>query len=387
MQSRLILRRAARGFFMVIAFAGLFGTHAGTVRAQDITFGGDARIFAMGGAGIAVTTDASDASSRPNPAALVLNQRPLDFYSVAVALRASGVAAGPAGNYLSAQAGPRQADNLARVSPGRDGDFGLNMNSGVRIGPVEVLASAVGRGRILPSRALRDYVGAGGKLGPEMPRDINLRSDVLVGGIYTVPSVAFGVQMRQPVSGYRVSGGVRVKSMKAVFAHYIADRNHLARQSSPEALLAPEMYDANGEKQDFLTRTGVGVDFGLLAWSKKGFSGALLVNNLVRPDFRFANVTGREGAPAEFSLLKTTITLGGAYQKGGSLVALDLVDVTGAVDRPDLRLGAERRFGNKVAVRAGYSTSGGLTYGFGVLGVGFAFGSNVPLEVSRTLSF
>lgn len=385
------------------AFAAVMGVSAAvmlpaTAARADLTFGGDARNFAMGGAGIALQR--SGDSNRFNPATLMTEKGKFSLYTPSLGTRMEGgLGMGDVVDFMSDMGGNEQmAIDFARRFAREESSFGINGNLGFRVGPVEIMAGGVGRARVIPSAALQRFARTGRPFAEinsatdpavESPQ-AGYSGDIIATGYYTLPSI--GVGFRAPIKpvGFTVDGGVRIKLMNAVYSHYVASEGAIraGSVSNLQDLRAPEM----GSK-DVLTKNGVGVDFGLLARHDAGWNAALVVNNLIKPNLEF-NVTpagqGANNAAArreDLELLATTISLGGAFQRGGTIFAVDLVDLTGAIESPQLRAGAEQRLGKIMALRAGYSSGNGFTYGLGLFGFDVAFSEDQPLEVVRTLKF
>lgn len=354
--------------------------------ANDLTFGGDARAFAMGGAGIAslAGNSVSGMGTRNNPASLAFAKGLMRFHFPSLGARADGaISLDKAANYLLTNGSGADASDLARRFASEDSSFGLNGSLGLRIGPVEILASGVGQGYVLPNASLQTWGKNGGTGG--VPSDA--RADVLATAVYSLPQIGFATQLK-PASGgenFTVAVGARVKYMTAVYAHYYGEKTTL--DSGSDAFLAPEM---NGKNT--LNKQGVGADLGIMLESKKllGLSGGLVVANAVKPDFTFtgqfgANASGG-GGTRTYNLLATTATAGVGFQKGGMTAVADWVDITGSVGKAELRAGVEQRLG-PVALRAGYNSANGYTYGLGIGGFDIALGNRQPLEIVRTLKF
>jgi len=100
--------------------------------------------------------------------------------------------------------------------------------------------------------------------------------------------------------------------------------------------------------------------------------------NFVKPKISFPAQGG-----GTFDPFRQTITAGVALNRGGLTVVGDLVDVTGD---QELRAGAEQRLG-PLALRGGYSSRRGTTYGVGLFGFDIAFGKGQPLELVRNIRF
>lgn len=354
--------------------------------ANDLTFGGDARAFAMGGAGVASLAGSSGNSlgARANPASLAFARGAMKFHFPTVGARADGgITVGKAFDYLSTNGSGASATSLARDFASRDSSFGLNGSLGLRIGPIEVLGTAVGKGYLLPNAALKTWGQAGGT--GSVPTDS--RADVIGAAVYSLPQI--GIAARLPETSedrpFNVAVGARLKYMNAVYAHYFADKSIL--DSGGAALRAPEM----GGK-DTLTKKGFGADLGVMLESRQlqGLSAGLVVANLIKPKFQFtgefgANANGGGGTRV-YDLLATTASAGVGFQRGTTTLVADLVDITSAAGTAQLRAGVEQRLG-PVALRAGYNSANGYTYGVGLFGFDIALGNRQPLEVVRTLRF
>jgi hypothetical protein len=376
-----------------MGFSARLGLIAGTVvfaalpvAANDITFGGDARAFAMGGAGIAslAGSGVNGMGARSNPAALAFAKGLMRFHFPNLGARADGaISLDKAANYLLTSGSGADATDLARRFASEDSSFGLNGSLGLRIGPVEILASGVAQGYILPNASLQTW-GKNGATGG-VPADA--RADILATAVYSLPQIGFATSLKQGSGGenFTIAVGARVKYMNAVYAHYYGEKATL--DSGSDAFKAPEM---NGK--DTLTKQGIGADLGIMLESKKllGFSGGLVVANAIKPDFTFTgqfgtNASGGAGTRT-YKLLATTATAGVGFQKGGMTAVADWVDITEAIGKAQLRAGVEQRLGG-IAFRAGYNSALGYTYGLGLGGFDIALGKHQPLEIVRTLRF
>ena len=367
----------------VSALLGLTLLGSLSARANDLTFGGDARAFAMGGAGVASMAGTRDSSmgSRSNPAGLAFASGTMRFHFPNIGVRSEGgVTLGKAASYLLDSGSSKDATQLARDFAARDSTIGLNASMGLRVGPVEVLGSGVAKGYVLPNAALKSWSGSG-----SVPA--NSRADVVAAAVYSLPQI--GVAAKLPSTNdarpFNVAVGARLKYMNAVYAHYFAEK--AALDSNTDASRAPEM---NGK--DTLSKKGFGADLGVMLESRTipGLSGGLVVANLIKPKFQFtgqfgANASGGGGTRV-YDLLATTASAGVGYQKAGTTLVADLVDITGAAGTAQLRAGVEQKLG-PLAVRAGYNSANGYTYGLGVFGVDIALGNRQPLEVVKTMRF
>lgn len=348
---------------------------------RDITYGGDARAFAMGGAGIALLNDSMNTGgTRTNPATLAYETQPIGVNFPSFALRGRGpISLGSASGYLLRGTSLSNAASLARDFASDDSDFAINANTSLRVGHIEISGFAVARGRIQPNASLRSWVDAGR---PAQNFPLDARSDIFAAGYYTLPTIASALVLPNPQKRpYNYAVGGRLKYMTGVYTHYIANAQTFL--TGDDALPAGEM----GGKKTLLKR-GIGADLGLLARRRDGhgITGGLVIANAVRPSFTFDG-TDRNGNNKRYDILQTTLSVGAGYSEHGTTFAADLVDITSAVDKGQLRLGAEQRFGGKIALRGGYNTANGFTYGIGFFGFDVAFGRRQSLEVVRTLNF
>ena len=285
--------------------------------------------------------------------------------------------------YLASNGSSADATTLARDFASRDSVFGINGSLGLRFGPVEVLGTGIGKGYLLPNDALKTWGNAGGN--GTVPA--NARADVLAAAVYSLPQIGVATLLpgQKDDDEFHIAVGARLKYMNAVYAHYFAEKTVL--DAGSDATKAPEM---NGK--DTLTKKGLGADLGVMLESRKlaGFSAGVVVANIVKPKFQFtgqfgANASGGGGA-RNYDLLATTASAGVGFQKSGTTLVADVVDITGAAGTAQLRAGVEQRLG-PLSLRAGYNSTNGYTYGLGLLGFDIALGNRQPLEVVKTLRF
>ena len=101
--------------------------------ANDITFGGDARAFAMGGAGIAslAGNSISGMGSRNNPASLAFAKGLMRFHFPNIGARADGaISVTKALDYLASNGSGADATDLARRFSSENSSFGFNASLG-----------------------------------------------------------------------------------------------------------------------------------------------------------------------------------------------------------------------------------------------------------------
>jgi hypothetical protein len=349
---------------------------AGASRA-DVTFGGNARAFAMGGAGIAVV-DHSERNTLVNPAALALYNRRVRLSFPTIGLHASGISLRNAYNHLFNNIDKNDAVTLARDFGSQNSEFGANLAFGMRFGHFDATATGNGIVRVLPNAALQQWAKTAN--GDVSQLSGNERADMIGAGIYTLPTATFAERISPAGSPIHIEAGARVKLARSVYSHYIVTASNI--QNNTAAVTAPELGGGTT-----LTKDGIGVDFGFLAHPRDhtGFSGALVVTNLIEPNFKFTG-TDTTGAAVKYDLQPRSITVGSAYEAGRILIVADAVDLTRAYSNAQGRFGMEYRT-RKIAFRGGYSSARGFTVGFGWGFVDLAFGAKAPLEVSQTLRF
>lgn len=360
---------------IVLSFSAL----ALPARAQDLIYGGDARAYSMGGAGLALM---HGSSSRPNPASLAFETKTAQPTFPTLGFRSTaGVSKDTSGGFLVNGLKNSDATALARDFGGQDSEFGVNGALGFRYANFEIGASAIGVGRLQPNPSLQLWVNTGQRNFNALPADA--KGDIYAAGYYNIPSVAYGQAIPVPgIATHQVGVGIRVKAMTGVYTHYIADQRALLGLDPSK--LAPEM---NGEKT--LTKKGIGADLGVLIAPKRGvgFSGAVVIANAIHPNFSFDG-TDRDGNSTRVNLLKTTVGAGVGYQsKFGTTVVADMVDLTGETGTAQFRAGIEQRIWGQIYLRGGYNSVTGTTYGASAYGLDIAIGKRVPLEVLKTINF
>jgi len=230
--------------------------------------------------------------------------------------------------------------------------------------------------RFLPNTALRNWARTDGDPA-NIPNDA--RGDIIAFAAVSLPDITGGVRL--PLQGGELAVGARVRNLRVFYTHYFADAQAL--RDNGGAARAPELGG-----RDFLERRTTGVDLGLL-WrpdSAIPYTLALVVENAVEPDVRI-DATDRNGNPIRLKPLRRAVHAGFAMETGvGTLFALDMIDIGNRTGRGELRIGAEQRLG-PIILRSGYASRTGWTAGLGIGGFNFAYSSEFPLTVSRTLLF
>jgi hypothetical protein len=305
------------------------------------------------------------------------------FYFPTFALRASNaISAGRGYQFLFNGQRPRDTVGIALDSRDGNGDFGANSSLSFRVGQVEIGGFAVGRGRAQPNAEFIEWATTA----RNQPPPEGVRSDILATGYYTLPALTGAIRIPQRPrdkgkSRYEYAVGARLKYMQASYLHYIVDRAALLNRN--EVKRASEMGG-----RDRLTKSGLGMDLGIQMLPNKDndLSAALVIANVINPGFTFQG-TDRNDNPVAYNVLKTTATAGIGYRFGLTTLAGDLVDITASAGKRQLRLGVEQIVYPFVAVRSGYNTGTGFSWGFGLFGFDLAFGKRQPLEIVRTVNF
>ncbi len=120
------------GSVIVVSFVNAQRAHA-----FDVTFGGNARAYAMGGAGVAVV-DRSEQSNGINPASLALKDRKSKLSFPQVGLSANGIPLKQAYQHLIQNPSSNDAVSLARDFGNHDSNFGASVGWGMKLGHNEL---------------------------------------------------------------------------------------------------------------------------------------------------------------------------------------------------------------------------------------------------------
>ena len=373
---------------LTIGFAvTIIACATGSARAQNYTIGGDARAFAMGGAGVALTQQRGT-GGRTNPASLAYENKDVLPTFPSVSVRSNGPAnVNVASTYLLNGTKASDATSIARQYGSSDSTFGVNGYAALRVGRFEISGAGVGVGHLYPNAALQNWVKNGNNILNNL--DPTSRADFYAAGYYNLPAVAFAGTLPAKRTTTAIYGvGLRVKAMTGLYSHRIVDYNGLV--GTTNGTLAPEM---NGKNQ--LRKSGTGADLGFLVRPRSGagFSGGLVLANIVHPSFVFESKDVAGNTVSRFDIVKASTSAGVGYQTGkGFTAAADLVNI-GDKKVNDLTGGQQFRFGveqvlfHTIAVRGGYNQVSGVTYGGSLFGLDFAFGKKVPLEVVKTINF
>lgn len=333
-----------RNYLFFSLSALIVASSSGVARADDFTIGGDARAFAMGGAGVA-TNASSGGATRNNVASLAFDKGNVRVYAPNFGLRQQGAVKKDKGlDYLLGLGSLGSAAKLVRDFGATDSTFGLNASAGLRVGHLEVLTNAVGVGKV---------------------RRNGNQADVQIDGAYALPSVGFAGVIPGQKGRMKLAVGGRLKYANVVYSHLIVDSNG-------NATPAPEM---NGRETE--TSQGVAADLGLMWKEDEGpLSFGIAVSNLIKP----------RGSNPNASTLVTAASVGAGYVTKNATFAVDLVDITSVSGTAQFRTGAELIVG-KLPLRAGYSSATGFTYGTRIFGLDLAFSKRAPLEIGQSIRF
>src|SRR5439155_13620839 len=225
------------------------------------------------------------------------------------------------------------ATTLAKDFGSHESSFGISLSWGAKFGHLDATATGTGIVRVIPNGALQTWSqNANGDVTQLTGAE---KADLLGAAIYSLPIVGVAERISPRGSPIRIEAGARIKLSRAVYTHYLVSSSNIANNTA--ATPAPEL---NGGTT--LTQDGVGLDAGFLAHPRghNGFSGALVVTNLIDPRFVFFG-TDANGNPAKYDLQPRSISAGTAYESGKALAAFDIVDLSRAYGDVQQRFGVE----------------------------------------------
>lgn len=350
---------------VVIAVLGLMGLSA----SADMNIGGEARIAAMGGAGLA-SLDSPGDTATINPAALGVMSKRIGFAFPSVGVRLEGADLGDITDWagdlwdLSGDTAIEIAQEFGR----QDTTLDVYATMGLVGSPLSVTADAEGRARISPNEEFQAY--AAGELDPSDPDDLadiqNMEATVTGEAAASLPAVATGFRVPGFASG---KGDLWLGArLRWVQGRHI--QNTISYSGDPDDPLATS-------DEPVVEESGIGGDFGLIyrPAANPRLSFGVAVTNLLKPSL---------GDIAQESLWSVGMAIKPSRKV---LVVADLVNITKAYDEGmKFRVGLEVKPVRALALRAGYSGES-LTTGISILGIDFAFASRMPLSISRTIRF
>lgn len=401
----------------------------------DISFGYEARYVGLGGAGLALVDNPTQAALI-NPAALSL--RPMNFGIEwpNLAVRMRGADMGDAFDQIaSGTIGAVKALDLARSLGQEPTRLEANLGMGVAASVLDLRARTQANIVITPGASFSRWAMSGQDMGTWIQNssglvDVNagtlagvhvtdqaslaaamqaaaaqgVRADVS-GAAVIAPSIGFGFRVPTNLVSSADIGdlrmGFRVKPTQIYYSHWQvtpdASQVTAADIAGGPAAIAAKLRASATAGSELGTRTSlsnssVGADMGML-WQPGQIpftTFALTVDNLLEPSFKIPNAVGVPNAGKP--LLARTLNLGMAIQApAGVTLAADLIDLTGANGAAQFRAGAE--FHSKLPIlrwftlRAGYNSATGLAGGIGIAGFGISYANRAPLVASQTLNF
>lgn len=338
----------------------------------------------MGRAGLAVPYDFQH-SGQLNPAVYGLFPKESRFAVPKVGLRLQSLNFGDLDDVTSGisngSASGSTIQKLSQLFGNRDTEFGLDTTFGAAFSGFAVDFSGNGIGIGRPNAVLSGHLNGGGSIATA---PVGSRFDGYGVGGYNL-SVATASRIGVGSGDEGVAVGVRARYTKTYYSHYKVDT---ASQFSDPSALATLAEDMGGKSA--LEKSGLGVDVGGI-WSSSKTQGLFVgavIENLVKPDNDFSVASPNTTVPnSTVSPYSRRFNLGVGYMAKKDLVlAADLYDVFGGSSR-EFRAGAEWNLGSAFSLRAGYESGTGLTYGFGISGLNFAFGSNLPAAFTTAFKF
>lgn len=348
-----------------------------SIASADWTLG-SGRSAGMGRAGLALPGDYLY-SGRLNPAMYGLAPSTLRFQFPRLSFRNQGLSLGDLSDYFGKIDGGgfnlNDLSNIARNLGDENFEFGVGTGLGFLTNgfALDINGDALVAG--IPNQDLKNWVNTGG-LG-NVP--VNSRLDTYGLGGYEI-GVGYGRRLNTPGT-MDLSIGARVKVIRSYYSHGFADASTI--QSNGVGTLAPEM---NGE--DVLSESSLGLDLGFVASASKteGFFVGATIENLIQPRSTF-NVTSPLLTTGTVRPYSRTVNFGVGYLAPNSVrFAADFYDITNAGGAQEFRAGAELKSGS-IALRGGYESRSGVTFGVGFGDFNLSFGGNSSGLLSYALRF
>jgi hypothetical protein len=254
-------------------------------------------------------------------------------------------------------------------------------STGVLLPQMDLQANATIRTQIKPNDEFKAWAKAGAD--PLLLGNYNdPKAEVKAGGLANLPSFGIGFHLpaRSKNAG-QLAVGVRVRTTQAYYSHYIVDAQAIADNQ-------PRRSDEMGDN-DYIKQGSFAADFGVTYSPKSSPNArlALVVNNLIEPKAIDFGPTAPAGTPS-VQLAPRSFSVGAAVDQEFGTLALDVVDLTGAYGKAQVRLGGEVRApGGLLALRGGYNTATGFTAGIGLGSFGIAYSNETPIMLSQSITF
>ena len=176
--------------------------------------------------------------------------------------------------------------------------------------------------------------------------------------------------------------GIRAHATKSYFSHRYLDV--MTALTGKGNTYAPEM---NGSS--FLEKTGFGLDMGIYFEPKnrKDIGFGIVIENIIASNVGF-QATDANGNPITINKKNLSAHLGIAYSPTQNLLlACDIYDTANTMKSREIRLGAEWIINPEIAIRAGYASQHGYTFGLSYQNLHLAVSPNSNLVVSATQRF
>ncbi|MBI3945097.1 MAG: conjugal transfer protein TraF [Armatimonadetes bacterium] len=353
-------------FLAVYLIAGALPARA------DLSFGYEARLIGMGGAGLAIIDNPTQAAL-VNPAALSLpRSRRLDVEWPNFGWRVEGVnvwdALGKLSDFSVSASEALEMYNDFRDA--RDGvSIGVNSGMGLAVGPVDFRLRSQSRHRLNSVT-----VAPSGS-------SVAASADVF-GATYLAPSVGFGFRapgaLREKLGGGDLHLGFRAKAARTYYNHWVVQQDTAGNVTTQQP--------TGADDRTSLHDTKIGLDVGLL-WQPAALprtTVAFTVNNLIESGLDVPSTAGV--APAGENVLPRTYNLGVAFRGPGPVrLAADILDVTGQSTADGK---AQFRAGLDLGIfRVGYNQKSGFAAGVSLLGLSIAYAGDTPIVASQTFNF
>ncbi|MEN6520706.1 MAG: hypothetical protein ABFD46_06080 [Armatimonadota bacterium] len=331
----------------------------------DVSMGGQARFYAMGGAGLASIDNPSETATM-NPAAMGLLSKRVRFTLPNFGIRADGASVDDISKWANDiwDLSGTQGVEIAREFGTHDTTLDAGASTGISGLSISAMLDGEARLKIIPNDEFKEFARTG-----NLPSDPSkMEAVVWAEAAASVPSISAGFKVPKFATGKGdLWIGARVRAVKG---RYIRRTINWSGSNDPNNALTTSSEPVKEE-------SGIGGDFGLIyrAPGKRQMSYGLAVTNLLKPSLGDIDQ-------------ETIWNVGVSMQPTSKMVVVaDIVNLTDAYDEgTDLRMGVEFRPVRWLGLRAGY-TGHVLTTGVGVFGYDFAFASETPLSISRTIRF
>ena len=368
--------------FALLALLSAVGV-AAHAQGNDVRFGGG-RTYGLAGAGIALPLDVYETSGL-NPALLGFAGTKFRLGVPYLGYHTNRISLGGVNDLISdlnhGSVSDDAAVKLARKY-GSDGkELGINAGIGLSDRNFALRFRAEADIRSVPNQSLRGFLATGDDNYLDTP--IDARLDAYGLGYYEA-GASYGHEL--PLEGdTHVSLGASVRAVTAYYAHKVADAGAISTGDGVR-----NGTEISGD-DDFIQRSGVGIDFGAVAKLKSvpdAYFG-LSARNLVEPDITFVRTMPDTDFPLRRDLrpFKRTIGVGAALVKRRYLFALDAVDLGNHAGAAGVRAGVEYSINKYFAVRGGYDSHSKFVGGVCIGGINAAIAADGTSSIFAQLRF